>query len=112
MQVNPVALTPEVVPVVEKVVPVPQVAKTESGSGPRTGDDGRPSSEKLRALQAAMAKENIALKFRRDEATDQLVIELFDSETGDPIRQMPSEVSLRLEATFTKMMGQFVDELA
>ena len=98
-------------PVIEKIASVPQAVKTEKGSEPETGADRRSSSEKLRALQAAMAKENITLKFRRDEATDQLVIELFDSETGDPIRQMPSEVSLRLEATFTKMMGQFIDEL-
>jgi uncharacterized FlaG/YvyC family protein len=110
MQINPVNQTPDIVPVVEKVAPVPAVAKTERGSESSTSADQRSTAERLRALQIALAAENVTLKFHRDETTDQVVIEMVDNETGEPIRQMPSEVSLRLEAVFTKLVGHIVDE--
>lgn len=110
MQVNLVNQTPDIVPVVEKVAPAPQVAKAEKGGEANPGSDQRSSAERMRALQTALAAENITLKFRRDDATEQMVVELVDEETGDPIRQMPSEVSLRLEAVFSKLVGHIVDE--
>lgn len=67
-------------------------------------------TEELKNLHQALERENINLKFSRDAETKQLVIELVDSKTGDAIRQIPSEVSLRLSAAFAKLNGQFVDE--
>ena len=115
MQVNPLNQTPDVVPVVEKVekiAPVPQALRSEKGNESATSSGQQSSAEKLRELQAAMAAENITLRIHRDEATEQMVIEMVDSTTGSPIRQMPSEVSLRLEAAYTKLMGQFVNKTA
>lgn len=81
---------------------------------PKTKDvslEGKPDdSEKIQQVQNALAEHNINLRFRRDENSNQLVVEMIDSKTGDVIRQMPSEVSLKLGAAFAKLQGQLVDE--
>ena len=66
--------------------------------------------ENLKNLQNTLAEHNITLKFREDEKTKQLVVELVDNKTGESIRQFPSEVSLKLSAMAIKVQGQFVDD--
>jgi flagellar protein FlaG len=68
------------------------------------------NSDKLQHLQNILAEHNINLKFTQHEETKQLIVQLVDSETGDAIRQMPSELSLKLSAEFAKLQGQLVDE--
>ncbi len=60
-------------------------------------------------LQNVLAEHDISLKFRRDEKTGQLVVEMIDNKTGDAVRQMPSEVSLKLSEAFAKVQGQFIE---
>lgn len=67
-------------------------------------------TEKIQDLQKSLAEHDINLRFRHDEDTKQLVVEMVDSKTGDAIRQMPSEVSLKLSAAFAKLQGQIVDK--
>lgn len=66
--------------------------------------------DNLKNLQNTLAEHNITLKFRQDEQTKQLVVELVDNKTGESIRQFPSEVSLKLSAMSIKMQGQFVND--
>jgi uncharacterized FlaG/YvyC family protein len=66
--------------------------------------------DKLKSLQNSLAEHNITLKFRQDEETKQLVVELVDDKTGEAIRQIPSEVSLKLSRLSVKLHGQLVDE--
>lgn len=66
--------------------------------------------DKQQYLQNLLSEHNITLNFRQDEETKQLIVELIDSNTGDPVRQIPSEVSLKLSAAFAKIQGQFIDE--
>lgn len=70
----------------------------------------RVKDEKFENLQNSLAEHNITLKFRLDEQTKQLVVELVDGTTGDAIKQFPSEVSLKLSAMNIKMQGQFLDD--
>ena len=67
-------------------------------------------SSKIQQLQHFLSEHNINLKFSVHDETNQLVIELVDSKTGDAIRQLPSEVSLKFSAAFTKVQGQLIDE--
>lgn len=67
-------------------------------------------TDKLQHLKNVLADQDIFLKFRRDEQTGRLIVELISTETGDAIRQIPSEVSLKLSEAFTKIQGQFVDK--
>lgn len=69
-------------------------------------------AEKLTKLKSLLAEHNINLEFSRDEATNELVIKLIDDKTGESIRQFPSEVSLKLAATYAKIQGQILDQTA
>lgn len=68
------------------------------------------NSDKIQNLQKALGEHDLTLKFRQDKETNRWVVELIDSKTGVAVRQMPSEVSLKLGAAFAKLQGQLVDE--
>jgi len=77
-------------------------------------DQGLPPQEKqfdqnsrLRELKATLAENDISLNYSKDSETDQLVIKLVDDITGEAIRQIPNEVSLKLAA---HIQGQFLDQ--
>ena len=73
--------------------------------------ENQPSQpEKLAKLQDVLAEHNISLKFRQDDQTHAVIVELVDGTTGEAIRQFPSEVSLKLAASFTKLQGIFVNQ--
>ena len=67
--------------------------------------------ESLVKLEEALSQHKIALRFSRDGATKQLVVSVVDENTGEAIRQIPSEVSLKLAAQHVKLQGQFVDKI-
>ncbi|HMW01561.1 MAG TPA: flagellar protein FlaG [Acidobacteriota bacterium] len=52
---------------------------------------------------------NISLRFRRDEATHQIVVELMDRNSGELIRQVPSETMLRLSTALSELQGPFIN---
>lgn len=66
----------------------------------------KPDPEQLRKI---LAESNISLHFRRDETSGRLVVEMIDNTTGDPVRQIPSEVSLRLSEFFSKIQGRLFE---
>lgn len=67
-------------------------------------DDGDVESN-LKELQAAFSEHNMSLKFSRDKETNALVVELINQQTGEAVRQIPSEVSLKLAAEMGKLQG-------
>lgn len=67
------------------------------------------NNENLDQLKNALAENKITLQFSQDTETKQLVVKLVDDVTGEAIRQIPTEISLKLSAVFVKMKGQFVD---
>ena len=69
-------------------------------------------AEKLSELKKTLSEYNISLNFSRDEETNELVIKLVNSKTGEAIRQTPSEVSLKLAAIYAQVQGNFVNERA
>lgn len=50
------------------------------------------------------------LNFKRDDQTNQLVVELVDHSTGEVVRQIPTEVSLKLAAIFARTQGNLLDK--
>jgi flagellar protein FlaG len=52
---------------------------------------------------------NISLRFRRDDATHQIVVELMDRNSGELIRQVPSETMLRLSSALSELQGRFIN---
>ncbi len=67
-------------------------------------------TENIETLKNIFAEHKITLKFSQDLETKQLVVELVDDKTGEAVRQIPSQISLKLAAIFVKMQGQFVDK--
>lgn len=67
------------------------------------------NNENLDQLKNALAENKITLQFSQDNETKQLVVKLVDDVTGEAIRQIPSDISLKLAAVFVKLKGQFVD---
>lgn len=77
--------------------------KTASVSSEK-GDDGE--RKNVEQLQDFFAANGMTLKFSRDDKTNQVVVELIDQQTGEAVRQIPSDISLKLTAEFQKMQGQ------
>src|SRR5437868_4050418 len=60
-------------------------------------------TENIEKLKDIMAEHNVTLKFSQDKDTKEIVVELVDNKTGEAIRQIPSQISLKLAAIFVKM---------
>ena len=91
----------------------PYKEKTETP--PPVRNDQKPKEtfserDNLQILKNVLAEKDISLKFRRDDRTGQLIVEIIDDKTGDAIRQIPSEVSLKLSEVFAKVQGRFIDQ--
>lgn len=115
MQVNAsipsIEFNPTARPLIElpaqKAEPVKAVVKAEAPNQEALKAD---KAENIQKLQDVLTENNVTLKFRQDSDTKQLVVELVDDKTGEAIRQIPSQISLKLAAVFVKMQGQFIDE--
>jgi flagellar protein FlaG len=66
--------------------------------------------EKLAELQMILAQNNISMKFSTNEITSDVVVRLVDENTGEIIRQIPNEVSLKLAAVNIRLQGLMFDE--
>ena len=71
---------------------------------------GGKDSEKLKELTSALEENNITLTFSQDKETKALVVKLVDKITGEAVRQIPNEVSLKLTAVNAKLQGNFLDK--
>ena len=74
-----------------------------------SSDSAKVKTERLRVIERAFAENNISLSFNRDEQTNQVVIKLVDANSGQTIRQTPTEVTLKLTEIYSKIQGQFVE---
>jgi uncharacterized FlaG/YvyC family protein len=108
MQVNATAPITEFNPTFQTNVEKPKEVKIEK-SKTETSNTKTDNKENLDQLKNVLAENNINLEFSQDNETKQLVVKLVDNVTGEAIRQIPTEISLKLAAVFVKMKGQFVD---
>jgi len=63
-------------------------------------------------IQIMMDLRNRSVSFTRDQETGTDIIKVIDDNTGDTIRQMPSEELLTFMKNLTRMLGTFLDEKA
>ena len=63
-------------------------------------------------IQVMMDLRNRSVSFTRDQETGTDIIKVIDDNTGDTIRQMPSEELLTFMKNLTQMFGIFIDEKA
>lgn len=103
-KISPVTMTPTEKPPVTAEIPKPAAAAAEQT--PEQFD----RQENLNKLKEVLGEHNIMLKFRQDDETKAVIVELVNEKTGEAIRQIPSEISLKLAAVYVKMQGQFIDK--
>ena len=63
-------------------------------------------------IQVMMDLRNRSVSFTRDQVTGTDIVKVIDDNTGDTIRQMPSEELLTFMRNLTRMLGTFIDEKA
>jgi uncharacterized FlaG/YvyC family protein len=109
MQVNTPTTFSEYNPPVSQGLEKPQeVVKVEKPTT-QTSKAKIENNKNLEQLKSVLAENKITLQFSQDTETKQLVVKLVDDVTGEAIRQIPTEISLKLSAVFVKLKGQFVD---
>lgn len=109
MQVNATAPITEFNPTFQTNVEKPKEAVKVEKPKTEAKETKAENKENLEQLKNVLAENNINLEFSQDNDTKQLVVKLVDNVTGEAIRQIPTEISLKLAAVFVKMKGQFVD---
>ncbi len=91
-------------------VPVKVPAQQESTDNPDHHKQAK--AKKTAELQSILSQHNISMKFSQNEQTNEVVVQLVDERTGEAIRQIPNEVSLKLAAANIKLQGWIFDETA
>lgn len=60
----------------------------------------------------ALKTTTIGLRFEIDDTTHRVITKVIDKETGDLIRQMPTEEVLRIARAIDKLQGLFINHAA
>jgi len=72
----------------------------------------RQIEELVQALNEFLSRNSFSISFAIDKDTDELVIKVVDRQTGELIKQIPSEDVLRLSKTFDELAGILVNHKA
>ena len=111
MQINSINSSVDYTSVVPQTVEKPGAPQVKQLPAATTSENKpEEKTEELSKLQNVLEENNVSLKFSRDEKSGEIVVRMVDSVTGEAIRQLPTEVSLKLSAANTKLQGQFVDK--
>lgn len=90
---------------------------------PETGAAGAPSiqsidalranlAESLRAANERLAARGTSINMAVDRATNTVVVQVKDRDTGDTVRQIPPEAAMRVARNIERLTGILVDRTA
>ncbi|KAI3596060.1 Flagellar protein FlaG (plasmid) [Cupriavidus necator H850] len=82
------------------------------GDGAAAPVEAVDTSAAIGELVEALKTTSIGLRFEIDETTHRVITKVIDKETGDLIRQMPTEEVLRIARAIDKLQGLFVSQAA
>lgn len=68
--------------------------------------------KEIKSLNNEFKSDNVELKLSRDDKTGIVVMKFIDSSTGASLSQIPSEVSLKLAETFSKLGVRLINSEA
>ena len=83
--------------------------KEKATKSPDTGNPQVTRSESIEKIKSVLKANQLSLQITTDSATNAVVVQVIDDTTGESVRQIPSEVSLKLAAAIQKLQGHFVD---
>lgn len=103
--VSPVAASPSVT--TPAAVPAPVVATPVA-----RGEGSAPSAEQIRNLDQLLQQRQQHLSLSVDDKSGHSVIKIIDSESGDVIRQLPSEATLKLAESLSEQGSGLIHDRA
>lgn len=101
----------------EPAVQVTTIASSRNDGDASSRQNGSPSQplapeEAFDEINQAMQAWNTGMRFEIDEDTQQLVVSIIDSTSGDVIRQIPSEEVLHVAKMITQFQGNLISTKA
>ncbi len=69
-------------------------------------------AQAVREVNASLESRSVGLQFEMDEDTDRIIVKVVDRESGEVIRQIPTEEVVRIAKVLGKAPGLLVSEQA
>ena len=66
----------------------------------------------LAALNDVLDQANVGLRYRVDEATEDIIVSLVNRESGEVVRQIPAEAILKMRQRMQELLGEMFDVTA
>jgi flagellar protein FlaG len=114
MMVDQISMSGETSTAVSQSVERPRIENAVSGEQ-KPKFDPTQSLEKMQEIvqvaNAAMDGANNSLRFQVDESLSQPIVSVVDQNTGDVIRQLPSEEIVRISRGIESMRGILFDSM-
>lgn len=85
-------------------------ADSQNGNSSSSPVTSAETSVAIGELVEALKTTTIGLRFEIDETTHRVITKVVDKETGELIRQMPTEEVLRVARAIDKLQGLFVSQ--
>lgn len=100
-------------PAVEQVrhVSLPGGKSAESGAPAQSPEPVLDLDTAVQAVQQHFDRMQAQLQFRTDESSGRLVVSVVDSRDGTLLRQLPSEVVLRIAQQLDEYQARLVEEM-
>src|SRR5690606_29023087 len=86
-------------------------ASNQNGAGAHT-DAGVKPEDAFEEINSAMEAWATGMRFELDEDTQQLVVSIIDTQSGEVLRQIPSEEVLHVAKMIAQFQGNFVSTKA
>lgn len=94
---------------------LPPVARTDPAIPPAVEGEAVEAADirrAIRELTEVLRTTSIGLRFEIDDVTNRVVTKVIDKDTGELIRQMPTEEVLRFARALDRLQGVFVRQAA
>ena len=102
---------PPEVPEAASITPISSVVATNTNPVEKAPEEtGKELAEAMEAVEIMMNVRDRSIQFVKDESSGADVVKVIDDNTGEVIRQLPSEELLGFMRNLTKMLGNFLDE--
>jgi flagellar protein FlaG len=96
---------------VQALVPrVSEAAAMRAERAAEPADKELQHSNALSEINGVLALARVGLQFEFDKEADKLIARVVDTETGELIRQMPSEEALRVSKVLGRLQGLLIHE--
>ncbi|MCL1885145.1 MAG: flagellar protein FlaG [Defluviitaleaceae bacterium] len=103
------APAPPQAPAVEVAAPAPAVAEVRTERAERASESTDSLQRAVREINSSIAIHRRHLSIRHHEATNRRIVTVYDSDSNEPIREIPPERVLEAHASMLEMVGLFMD---